>query len=204
MRKYDPFVICFSEKGNLLSQWRAYCPKDGYALGFQPDDLNPLWLKEETTFAKCIYEKSEREEVIQAIAASLIEDFSDVRITDSEWMSKASGPSIWKPVHYAALIKDEHFHEEREWRFIAANPLTREIQYRQGRFGLTPYLIFPLRSRVRPTDLSRTKRLVCSTLMVGPRADEEASLNAAVNFAAAKLYEVEVPAVDYCRIPFRQ
>ena len=65
-------------------------------------------------------------------------------------------------------------------------------------------VIFPLRSRVRPTDLSGTKRLVCSTLMVGPRADEEASLKAAVDFAAEKLYEVEFPNVDYCRIPFRQ
>jgi hypothetical protein len=204
MREQDVFVICFSEDGNLLSQWRAYCPRDGYVIGFEPDDLGPLWLGGETTFSKCIYDRNDQEELLQAIAGSLIEEFSDLDVRSMEWISKAAGPAMLRAVHHAALIKNGHFHEEREWRFIASEPLMNDVRYRQGRLGLTPYLTFPLTSRIRPGDSSRKKKLVCATLTVGPRADERASMIAALSFARAKVYDVESLKVISCNIPFRE
>lgn len=41
---YESYVCSFSKNGDLLSQWRGYCPKDeGYAIGFkQPEDFKSL------------------------------------------------------------------------------------------------------------------------------------------------------------------
>jgi hypothetical protein len=36
------YVACFSTKGDLLSQWRAYCPNGGYSLGFDGSTLQSL------------------------------------------------------------------------------------------------------------------------------------------------------------------
>ena len=36
---FDTFVASFSKRGDLLSQWRAYCPTGGVAIGFDPNSL---------------------------------------------------------------------------------------------------------------------------------------------------------------------
>ncbi len=35
-----PFLISFSFEGDMLSQWRGYCPHGGYSLGFSFDELS--------------------------------------------------------------------------------------------------------------------------------------------------------------------
>jgi hypothetical protein len=204
MREQDVFVICFSEDGNLLSQWRAYCPIDGYVIGFAPDDPAPLSRSGDTMLSKCVYEAADQEELIQAIAAYLVEEFSDLDVRSPEWMRKSSGPVISRAVHHAALIKNFHFHEESEWRFIASEPLMNDIHYRQGRLGLTPYLTFPLSSERRPGDSTGRKKLVCSSLTVGPRTDVRASMIAALSFARSYVCNVDSLKMTYCGIPFRQ
>lgn len=37
----DSYIICFCEKDDKLSQWRAYCKDGGVSLGFAFDDSNP-------------------------------------------------------------------------------------------------------------------------------------------------------------------
>lgn len=105
MRQQDVFVICFSEKGNLLSQWRAYCPRDGYVIGFAPDDLAPLSRSADTMLSKCVYKARDQDELIQAIAAHLVEEFSDLDALSPEWLGKLSGPVMSTAVDHAALIK---------------------------------------------------------------------------------------------------
>jgi hypothetical protein len=38
----DSYIACFSEKGNDLSQWRAYGRGRGFSIGFDSDELNRL------------------------------------------------------------------------------------------------------------------------------------------------------------------
>ena len=50
-------MISFSELGNSLSQWRAYAPRDGVAIGFYRGALNAV---EHFALRKCSYTR-ERE-----------------------------------------------------------------------------------------------------------------------------------------------
>ena len=51
-----PFVASFSENGDQLSQWRAYCPKgNGFSIGFRYSDLSYLLKTTGFRLVKCIY-----------------------------------------------------------------------------------------------------------------------------------------------------
>lgn len=41
-RNLAMYVCSFSTKPNRLSQWRAYCPKGGFAIGFLKSELKPI------------------------------------------------------------------------------------------------------------------------------------------------------------------
>ena len=76
---YETYICSFSENGDLLSQWRGYCPDgEGYAIGFkQPESYKNLFNDEgicfrgsndigfdltwvTTGYQKCIYQKEEK------------------------------------------------------------------------------------------------------------------------------------------------
>src|SRR6185295_9710766 len=46
------YVTSFSERGNLLSQWRAYAPRNGFSVGF---DASALARVEGCTLVRCLY-----------------------------------------------------------------------------------------------------------------------------------------------------
>ena len=77
----DPvFVTSFSEEENLLSQWRAYCPKgDGYSLGFDASDFSgdPV---EGMALVKCVY----TDEDAAKLCSALIES----------WDERGNGPNL--------------------------------------------------------------------------------------------------------------
>jgi hypothetical protein len=39
---HSVYVACFCEEGDLLSQWRAYGPSGGYAIGFRTSNLRAM------------------------------------------------------------------------------------------------------------------------------------------------------------------
>jgi hypothetical protein len=59
-------VFSFSPYGDLLSQWRGYCPLNGgYSVGFRSELLIP-WLKTKKLLAEpCIYDRTEQEAIIR-------------------------------------------------------------------------------------------------------------------------------------------
>jgi len=55
------FICSFSQKGDQLSQWRAYCPSgNGISIGFNSIVLTKLANKHEFKLVKCIYGKKSR------------------------------------------------------------------------------------------------------------------------------------------------
>ncbi|MDN4502103.1 DUF2971 domain-containing protein [Alteromonadaceae bacterium BrNp21-10] len=89
-KNYESYVCSFSEKGDLLSQWRGYCPNgEGYAIGFkQPESYKNLFDDEGICFRgaredgnhlthttvgyqPCIYQKKDKQDVIKALALKL-------------------------------------------------------------------------------------------------------------------------------------
>ncbi|HJX83468.1 MAG TPA: DUF2971 domain-containing protein, partial [Candidatus Angelobacter sp.] len=68
------FAFCLSAKGDLLSQWRSYCPSEGgYSIGFKKSDLESIFKPQNFDIGPCVYgERFQREFV-----AALLQDYED-------------------------------------------------------------------------------------------------------------------------------
>jgi len=89
---------------------------------------------------KCIYEKSEKNDLIRALVTYLRRGFS-----------RESGDS-WGALIYLGLLafsvlvalKNQGFREEQEWRLVGFDLQKERLKLRQGRFGVVPYCALPL------------------------------------------------------------
>lgn len=98
---YESYVCSFSKNGDLLSQWRGYCPNgDGYSIGFrQPRSFISFENKEGeacfrgeaesnedaahaaiqvSEYQRCIYDEEEKESIIEALAEALEADYKEM------------------------------------------------------------------------------------------------------------------------------
>jgi len=111
------FLSCFCEKGDLLSQWRAYGQQgEGYAIGLRP--LNPesptqaeKYRKPEIYLRKVIYDSREKrrlmKELIEIFLKNAIEYLTslEVRIeAENTWFSTQK----LRPQNYTAMISSSY------------------------------------------------------------------------------------------------
>ena len=62
------FLCSFSEVGDLLSQWRGYCPPGrGYSIGFAADQLDTIASAQGYSLIPCIYREEEQNKVIKSV-----------------------------------------------------------------------------------------------------------------------------------------
>lgn len=161
----DTFVASFSEKGDDLGQWRAYGAQGaGYAVGIHfierpdgaPQDHIPLG----AMLVPCEYE---HEDAKQRIQADLIEIFGAVErlvplfASDEEALKKLESKGnvfgLRRVAEHWLRIKNGHFRDEAEWRYVAGITKGRRpeaIKVRPTARGLIPYVEIPLDSRSPP------------------------------------------------------
>lgn len=83
----ETYCLSFSEKGDVLSQWRGYCPSQGgYSLGFEDNILSSPFsiigaakISEQfnlISFAECTYSEQELLKVAKKMADSLKESYA--------------------------------------------------------------------------------------------------------------------------------
>jgi Protein of unknown function (DUF2971) len=132
----DAYFAAFCEKGNLLSQWRAYAGTQGFAIEF-----DPLVIKGELTLtthaparnlrlAKVEYDpKKQRKNFDQ-----MIEELCDT--IEGTGLDKSNGtpPTLVEFSRmvlssWAATVKHPGFEEEQEWRVIFQPLITAEEKY---------------------------------------------------------------------------
>jgi hypothetical protein len=131
------FVCCFSEEGDLLSQWRAYCPQGGgVSLGFDPIELRDIASGQGFTLVKCIYDESRAIALLNAI----IQDAVVSRQAGTP-LEKISQSFLGWFFQIAPAIKNRSFWEEREWRLVSLPKWTSDqrVRYREGDTLITPY-----------------------------------------------------------------
>lgn len=103
-----PVYVCsFSEKGDLLSQWRAY---GSYAIEFESEDIS-LHLK------SCIYDVDEKNTQASYGVLDALEVVAD-EMKDDGLCGAPSFEAVSNLVSLAATFKDSSFSEEREVRLI--------------------------------------------------------------------------------------
>lgn len=122
-----PYIACFSENGDILSQWRAYADDgSGLAIAF---NTNKLGIKEflpgfgvnadlTTGLYKVLYDIDKQVENVNNIFDNFIKQIDNGEIAES------TASSLCADIlnRYSVVFKNPKFSEEKEWRIIH-NPL---------------------------------------------------------------------------------
>jgi hypothetical protein len=139
------YVASFSSDGNLLSQWRAYCPRGGFSIGFDPARLTGV-LKgiSGLKFGPVLYDKNEQVARIRAVVADQLNTFRSLR-SDPNWMAESYSAEMRLYLALAVgetliFCKSEAFREEAEWRIAKYDFADGGgLQFRERLGLLTPF-----------------------------------------------------------------
>jgi len=187
--KLNQFVSSFSENGDDLSQWRAYCPGAvGYSIGFDSTALRTQWVLDPSggdasfvggTLCKIRYISEDTADAIKDLWGRLLEATPSIRkelenqgfsLPEREvivlWMSVV-GPSF----------KHAGFSSEREWRLVIIKPHQPMPgqRFRPGKSSIVPYVEMELNRNEH-----RNPRVpyMIREVRVGPSPDPQLSVDA--------------------------
>ena len=134
----DAYFVAFCEKGNLLSQWRAYAGTQGFAIEF-----DPLVIKSELTLttqaparnlrlAKVEYDPKKQRTSFRAMIEELCDTIESTKFSKSR--SNSLLPTLVEFSRmvlssWAATVKHPGFEEEQEWRVLFQPLITAEEKY---------------------------------------------------------------------------
>lgn len=170
------FVICFSEVGDSLNQWRGYCPPNlGYCIGFNFRELAEQTKEQGFILRKCIYNAVEKSELIEVWVREVVDIFSQKvlggqNIDDTSWIHDYG--YIARFIKMASVMKDVSFADEKEWRLIGLVSYgVGKIELRAGKQLLVPYVPISL-------DFSQSANLLWK-LIIGPTPHLELAMRSA-------------------------
>lgn len=199
------FVASFTANGNLLSQWRAYCPVGkGVSLGFDPALVLRCAARQDYRVGRCIYDVAEQVTLAARILDSVIE-LAGIRgeASPNKKHPSQSYQLVFEEIEdtllvIGALVKHPSFCEEEEWRAISpvfTNYVKTPIQYREGVSMLVPHLLFSLSDD--PSGL-----LSFQEIFLGPTPNVGLSMNSVSRFLRRNR-SAGTLRIGYCGIPYR-
>jgi hypothetical protein len=181
------FVASFSEEGDLLSQWRGYCPNGaGYNIGFAASDLYNEALLQYFSLAPCLYEYEAQHELIGHVLSEVMSlDLWTAGLQELEADDLfRRAVELWQErfVPLASRIKHWGFREEREWRLIS-RPITisytdRRWTVRPGRSMLIPYIPIKL-AMIGP-------HIPTNEIIVGPTPHMDLAIRSVADWLGSK------------------
>jgi hypothetical protein len=185
------FVACFSEKPDLLSQWRAYCPNgNGYSIGFEHYQLTDQMNAQQFFLAPCIYDIAQQEKLIRELVD---EAFKETLQGAKPSIDAIATECFNKFLVVGPALKHPTFTEEAEWRLVSKCPkyiYDPQIKVREGKSMLLPYFQFKL--------AKEDGTLPQPSIVVGPNPHMELAV-LAVKFLLGSFEDV----VKRTTIPFR-
>ena len=141
------FIFSLSKRGDLLSQWRGYCPPGGgYSIGFRSELLIQFLKTRELYIEPCVYNEQEQESKVKQAVTEAGEVFSKNPTDHQEQFEKAAKEGL---IHFfmdfyriASILKHPSFEEECEWRIISKPIPNKHLLFRVKKLILIPY--FPI------------------------------------------------------------
>lgn len=146
-----PGYVCSfsdSELDDDLSQWRAYCPAGGFAVGFPKARLEEIAFEHHYMFKECVYDLDKQQKAIR--------DFIDLGPADDAKgqtsLAKDLGGSgeavklqnvINRLIATAASLKDAAFRSEKEWRMVrypGKDAKKKGLRFRAKQGVVVPYM----------------------------------------------------------------
>ncbi len=188
-------IVSFTANGDLLSQWRAYCPNGGVSVGFRYDDLQELAQKNKFSIRKCIYDEKSKNEIIKEVVDMHLEFYKE-----GEDANMLINGFITVLATIAPCFKNQAFEEEQEWRLVS-EPISvndPNVDIRARTDMMFPYFRFSLDGlpeKKRKTNLSFDR------FIIGPSANSELSSSAMGYFL--NKYKLSYDHIGYSQIPYR-
>lgn len=197
------FTASFTANGNLLSQWRGYCPHgQGVSLGFPPTLVAGTIAETGFHMGRCVYDPTQQQEIARNTVLELLHAASAAGPDAAKHVSQSHWTTFEKYedaiVRIGALIKHPSFREEAEWRCVSepvSNYVTTNIAYRVGRTALIPYIGLPL------PDVGGG--LGVTTVYVGPSPTPNIAINSVSMFLRKYAGQGFQRTVLSCGIPYR-
>jgi hypothetical protein len=213
LQREGVFVSSFSEgfNGDALTMWRAYSSDSGgYSIGFDRLGLGSL---AESFFSspggignlgKCIYVDPESLNLSPLVLGTIeahipgVIDFPEGFIgngfsdPDGTITQTTNDMMLYVSVQasMAALMKHEGFHAEEEWRIVLVDEsgrISRNVEFRQGKSQLVPYVKISWKKEGAPTLIRR--------IVVGPTPNKDDAVKA-VKMLLEKL-DIQIKSEDY-------
>lgn len=173
------YVASFSTEGDLLSQWRAYCPRGGYSIGMSSGTLfDKMPERIKARIGPVVYDRDQQTARIKAVVEAQIKNWQTKR-KEHEKLSqddydRAVSNAIGFPLTYEfVFFKSSAFAEEREWRMVQYLEGGEVLSFRERQGLLTPYIA---RSLAAGSDLLPIERIYVSPLVEGDLAIHGATL----------------------------
>jgi hypothetical protein len=127
-------VFSLSGNGDLLSQWRGYCPASGgYSIGFNVTALSSHLERQGFRLKRCEYEIERQRTLVGPLLTEGVQKFRGLAVTESRQQrlnQVIEGNFIKNFSRIASLLKDEAFMEENEWRAVSELISHRKLKYR--------------------------------------------------------------------------
>lgn len=163
---FRPHIACFSDKEDMLSQWRAYANDgQGVAIGFNMEYFKDIKDKDpnrDFIIDRVIYNSDEQKKLLHNKMKTFIKELRQATEQgEFFFLTLASGF-----FELGQIFKDSSFAEEREIRIIHGNSERAAehdiLKYRVTENSIRSYLEIPLASNV--TNVKAIKEIV-----IGPK-----------------------------------
>jgi Protein of unknown function (DUF2971) len=178
------YTVSLSAKRDVLSQWRAYCPRSGgAALGFPADHLRAVAHGQDFFLARCLYEHTEQWRLINELLQHHVAMYERGCAVDAQAeaaLADSASTGLAKDLaQFGPLIKHRSFAEEGEWRLVSAPSSIEDsrLVFNPGGTGLRVHLTFELLTPSRPAfPVGPADELgpIGPGVVVGPNVDSSA------------------------------
>ncbi len=190
------FSASFSRKGDLLGQWRAYCPKDsGVALGFDEKSLFPDVKMAAHMISECVYGdhsgfvESKIKPTIDSVDFSVFDEMKNFTTYNEDDVDRLADKVVlvahdMTAILAAALPQLKHgsFSDEREVRVIQYEEDKDKIHYRTSGEIFIPFI---------KKEFLCEDGLICSLtdIVVGPGKNQLRNSRSIAGYMKSKGYE---------------
>ena len=152
------YAASFTEEVTL-SMFRMYCPDGGYCLRVPSEQLLAMCKYQDFRLAKCIYNDETKQKIIDELLNGIIDKcraYQRAQDGLASGIPRPPGPRYYsrsdvrsfgaQAARWASIMKDKSFEIENEWRIVSKtfDAPPPDIDFRDGRFNVTPYYKFKL------------------------------------------------------------
>lgn len=194
------FTASLSKKGDLLGQWRAYCPRDGgVAIGFKYEEMFPRAEKSTHAIINCCYE--DHNNFIEQKAGKFIDEidlsvFGKMKTNSNidEMIDRVASIALELAAVLATTLpqlKHESFIEEQEVRVMKFQQSEVGVNFRASGDMLVPFFKMDLAT-------ADDKIVALSQIVVGPGKHQHRNIKSIERFLKCMGYKDTKVVISNC------